>query len=284
MTPLPVCPECRTRLRFEPAARGQQIRCPECHANLLVALDGRVERMTNRAAEDSDGPVTQAKFDSTARRVLVASVIVLFAIGLGWALRARSRSAENSGATSSVPAPSNENEAASVASVDAPKSEIQLASAVVDPPLKKAESIGVQNLDPAPQPKLQIEQVPQLPDLEAQQPKTIALEPPPPEPREEQPPVQAAKPVVPIEVLAQQKLQRFEISKPTPLKDVLRELNELMAGRIELAEGVELKELDARVTLNLTDTTVLDVVEAALKPTALRAVVNENRMVIQKSD
>lgn len=96
MTPLPVCPECRTRLRFEPAARGQQIRCPECHANLLVALDGRVERMTNRAAEDSDGPVTQAKFDSTARRVLVASVIVLFAIGLGWALRARSRSAENS--------------------------------------------------------------------------------------------------------------------------------------------------------------------------------------------
>jgi hypothetical protein len=239
--------------------------------------------MTNRAAENSDGPVTQAKFDSTARRVLVASVIVLFAIGLGWALRARSRSAENSGATSSVPAPSNENEAASVASVDAPKSEIQLASAVVEP-LKKAESSGVQNLDLASQPRLPIEQVPQFPELEVQPPKPGALEPPPPEPREEQPPVQAGKPVVPIEVLAQQKLQRFEISKPTPLKDVLRELNELMAGRIELAEGVELKELDARVTLNLTDTTVLDVVEAALKPTALRAVVNENRMVIQKSD
>ncbi len=302
MPALTVCPECRTRLRFGADTRGQLIHCPECQASLQVTTDGRVERAPGspRAASAADAFTSS----TTLRRLAIACGLILVAFGVGWSLGTANQPEPDKDAATSKPSPvqadqpRQQKEAASQQpqpEPDRPASDVRLASATEQQPRPetkasqpnsdqtKVEPIPAVNAPAKPlQPELGQRQ-PQ-PDQEALQPQAKRPVPPPPVPREEELPAppSAAKPVVPIEKLAQQKLQRFEVAKPTPLREVLRDLSELLAGRIELAEDIPAQELDQRVTVSLTDTTALNALEAVLKSTPLRATIRRDRIIISR--
>lgn len=296
MPPPTVCPECRTRLRFGADTRGQMIDCPECEARLLVSVDGRIERAA------SGSPDAGRESSTILWRLVVAVGLLLVAFGVGWSFGTNRQSGPHADDTQAMPPPIQpENapkqplqQAAPFPHVkqEQPPADIRLASATErplqrdgEPPKSeladatpKAATVDApaspQKAEPAPR------QAPPDPDVQPLPPQKVV--PPPPVPRGEELPAQppVARSVVPIETLARQKLQRFEVSKPTPLKEVLRDLSELLAGRLELAETVPSQELDQRVAVALTDADVMAVIEAALRSTALRAAVQGDRIVI----
>lgn len=295
MPPLTVCPECRTRLRFGADTRGQMIRCPECDVSLKVSSEGCVER----ASDDSPGAAHGSLI--TRWRVTIAAALILVAFGVGWSIGTTRQPESHGDDTSSTPVPAQPEKArehppqraAALPQVkqEQSQSDVRLASATERPRQSQIEPPNAERPDATPKAVVAVPASPQQaepgprqgrPDADVQPLAPQKVVPPPPVPREEELPAPSpvAKPMVPIETLARLKLQRFEVSKPTPLKEVLRDLSELVAGRLELAETVSSQELDQRITLALTDTEVVSVIEATLKSTSLRVAIQGDRIVI----
>ena len=297
------CPSCQAPLRLENRALfvGRTFDCPDCRETLLIEADGSTgvkaklsPKPARRANEGSDatnradpalarrasvtthskvadlGVSLQARpsiWDRWSRRPAVLGWIVaaLFAVILFVAVRP-SRESESSNTDLSIIA---EPDSQTSASKDAPATEANQQS------------------------KLVAEAVPALNDeneLKANAPPNLPVPPPPadatidppldgqpkPEPvrANDKPPDEPPKPapLTPEEVEAklQQKIARFDQTKPVAFVKVLDTIEELAGVPIVWdLERVDEKHLQKSVTLSLKQTTVAEILDTLLKQVGL---------------
>jgi len=165
----------------------------------------------------------------------------------------------------------------------------------VKPQLQPEATVAADQPQPAaPHQPQNIEPLPLRPPVS--QPQLVAMDPPP-EPETRTPalvqdaaviPVNAAQPLSKttthptqrelIDRALRQRFVSFQASGKTPLRQLVRELNELANGFIVVSPNVTSEMLNKTVTLSLRETSLLDVLNAVARVTDLKIVVAEERI------
>ncbi len=281
------CPACRTRLRVEAALLGTEVSCPECASRLLIAADQQSVRLM--AAHPLESPVAQIETaprtpfldrfrlrHRTQQWLLVGAIL---SIGVA-VLIARSRNDSTSDSTSAV---TEVAQATAEPPVPAVKVEPRVPNRVPTP-----EPVAPTPIVTPPQPVPVIEQPviaePVKVAVVAQIPNEPDVKP------ADQPPIAEPKPVDDLPArkerlarVAGHRISSFETSSKTPLRQLVREVNELAAGLIVIDESVSASDLAQSVSVKQRDANVVELLEAMLRTTGLRVEVREDHISITKA-
>lgn len=274
--PALICPSCRTRLRVAREQAGSARPCPECGQSLLVSRDLlQVLVVPSAVAIPSRQP-------TPLRLFIVASGIVVVVVT--FALWPRERVVEPPESPSKlVSEPSHAQPEQHSAEVE------QQAKPVVKVPRDAA-------LPATPQQPRNVDPLPPQPVM--LQPQQVAMEAPPESEMRTPALVQdaavipvnaeqaAAKTTSPpptssrelIDTALRQRFVSFQVSGKTPLRQLVRELNELANGFIVISPQVSSATLDKTVAVSLKDTSLSDVLSAVAKASGLKVVVAEDRI------
>lgn len=286
-----VCPACRTRLRVEAALLGTEVSCPECGSRLLIAADQQSARLIaahpletpivpieTAPIETATGTPLWLRFRPRRRShqwLLVGVALSVLCVGLFSRMnRADSKngSTEVAQATSEGPEPEVKVEArvpapepvAPVPVATPPQPPQVVAPPVIAPPVEVAVVVPIPEVAP-------IAAVPEVKPAD-------------------QPAVAEPKPVDDL-VARKERLARvtghrvalFETSSKTPLRQLLREVNELAAGLIVVDETVSPSDLEQQVSVKQRNVNIVSLLEALLRSTGLRVEVREDHISITKS-
>lgn len=294
------CPSCQAPLRLQNRALfvGRTFDCPDCHESLLIEADGSTgvkakalggSRQLARRASEGAGlsaigesslarqanlktassvsdlgvslPPRPSAWDRLSRRPAVLGWIVAAVFALILLIIVKPG---REGRLTESPPPAKEDSQPTESTFEnkpaiekpdrvAPKTVAELEPAV--PEIDSPKVVDKLELPPLPEPPAPVE----------------------PAPVAEKPPAEEVKPVVPavlspeaVEAKLQQKIVRFDQSKPVPFVKVLETVEELAGVSIvwEL-DRVDDQQLQKPVTLQLKQTTVGEILDTLLKQVSL---------------
>lgn len=273
LLPALICPSCRTRLRVTRERAGIAQPCPECGQSLLVSRDLlQVLLVPPIAAVPSRQPRRQ-------RWLIAAGCMATVVVLASWP---RERVIERTKPQAEItPEPQNSKPvhrpsdvkpqpvakvAADQTRPAAPHQPQNVDPLLRRPPVSQPHLVG---MEPPPEPEMRtpaLVQDPAVIPVNAEQPLSKTSTPPTPAPREL------------IDRALRQRFVSFQTSGKTPLRQLVRELNEMANGFIVVSPNVTSETLNKTVALSLRETSLLDVLNAVARVTDLKIVVAEERI------
>ena len=303
------CPSCQAPLRLENRALfvGRTFDCPDCHETLLIEAEGstgvKAKSKPKSTRRDNEGsPLVAASDPSLARRANVEAVSKVAVLGfslparpsiwdrlsrrpavLGWIVAAlfavilfvavspghkpAQSEADSPSIVKSDSGTSASKDAHSEESTEQSKMDIEVAPDSIDSNELKADA----------PPSLPVPPLPAEVTIEPprdNKPNTDVVgadeKPPVDPPKPASPPAPAPLTAEAVEAKLQQKIVRFDQSKPVAFVKVLDTLEELAGVPIVWdLENVDEQHLQKAVTLSLKQTTVAEILDTLLKQVRL---------------
>ena len=256
---------------------GTEVSCPECGSRLLLAADQQSARLIavhplatlTAPLETEVEPEPGTPRFRRSHLLLSVGVTLSVCVGLFLSL---SRNASNPEPQSPVTevAPANAEPTVHAVKVEArepaPAPEPVPSAPIIDPPLpavviEKPVEVSV------------VAPVPTVPEVKPADPPPVA---------EPKPVDDLAARTERLMQITGQRIALFETSAKTPLRQLLREVNELAAGLIVVDETVAASDLNQQVSIKRRDVNVVELLEALLQSTGLRVTVREDHISITK--
>ncbi len=287
-----ICPACRTRLRVAEDLTEATTPCPECGQMLCISLVRR---------EALCVPTSAAQKSEIHRKLLTEFLVLLTRHRIGLSTFAASLAALSS--LLLLPRPSSESSISDVANLpevmhsrlvgvddneltNGPDGEISLAA----PPVIVREKAAVESLSP--------ERATQVMPFIQRVDVAVAVDPPPvPESRTalqiedgvalanaqqipvDQPSQGPSRPEL-LQMALRQRFVSYQVPAKTSLRNVIRDLNELANGLIEIDEKVSADALKRPVSISLNDATLLEVLENVATASSLKISANDEAIRI----
>lgn len=270
-----ICPSCRTRLRFEPQQAGKPLPCPECGQSLIVSPDLQ-HIVWPLPQEPADSPTTPR------RGIAIAGAAIVVAL-VAFTLWPRHQPAL-------LPEERLDPPTMDVGPIAQPEPETTPHVAIVTPEVATKEEVPLVVAQVPEQQKLPLARVAQLladaPPPEPEPRSAGAVQDPAVIPVNGEQPATAATPTAPppqelIAAALQQRIVSFTVPSKTPLKSLVRELNELANGFIVISPEVSAVTLNKPTSVTLKDATLRDVLDAIARSAELRVVVADDRIELQ---
>lgn len=283
-----ICPACRTRLRVAAGQADVESPCPECGQLLVINLDRRVVACVPRSIATQ--PVVSRGvwielLDLLRQHRIGVSIFAASLVGLCSLLLLPNKRPRASVPDAVQAAAKERFERSAVDDADVTAAANGENSPTVEG--QSAPSKMATNLQPV---EIAAEQRPASQPLVA----VVAVEPPPePEPRgvhrlddgivlaNAQQAVVDERPQGPtraelLQKTLKQRFVSFQIPTKTPLRQVLRELNEVANGLIEIDETVSAAVLKQSITVSLKDAMLLDVLNDVANASSLKLSIEDD--------
>lgn len=263
--PVPVCPHCRTRLRFESELIPELISCPECLTSLVPDSSNELRIAHSPAPRPAWPKKRIARYIAVLLCLTLVIVLPQFFREHNAPLGV-SKSAELPG--QSDPSP---NADLTPNSTLLPTNTIVIENDNAQPNLINPP---VENASPAPDIPPRITTV--LPVVEN---SVVAPRPPIPEAETKLPAPAPARP--PIQEALRAKVASYKLTIPVARREVLREIGELSGLRIEIFTEKYSVELTTKIAFEVHEATIRELLAEALKTSHLRYVEREDVLIIE---